>query len=261
MSDKYQFQPSHYLPFNEYPSNRSFYYGHFQHPPPYVQRFFPPPLLPKQSLPPHVAHPHILLAHPSSLGRRLSRPSSLRVQRHLSNLNNRPTTLKRRQRASTTQPPAFPVSGALSSIQLARGRPRDWRSGYKPPSKSYFRRHFESFIVPRKLAVTRSCISIPLRLNPLLVATQADRPNIFYDLRNPQIENAIFLPCLNRLPNTIDFCQLVTSPAIHRMTLWHRKLPWQINIEASQPNGITIYDFTAHSPTTTPIDRPRGVLY
>ena len=27
------------------------------------------------------------------------------------------------------------------------------------------------------------------------------------------------------------------------MTVWHRELPWQINIEASQPNGITIYDF------------------
>jgi hypothetical protein len=30
------------------------------------------------------------------------------------------------------------------------------------------------------------------------------------------------------------------------MTLWHRKLPWQINIEATQPNGITIYDFFRH---------------
>lgn len=92
------------------------------------------------------------------------------------------------------------------------------------------------------LSVPRSCIlTPPLRLNVLLVA-QADLPNIFYDLREPEIENAIYLPYLNRLPNVIDFYQLITSPPIHHMTLWHRKLPWQINIEASQPNGITIYD-------------------
>lgn len=56
------------------------------------------------------------------------------------------------------------------------------------------------------------------------------------------MEDEVFLPYLNRLSNTIDFCQLITSPPIHEMTLWHRKLPWQIHIEASQPNGITIYD-------------------
>jgi hypothetical protein len=44
----------------------------------------------------------------------------------------------------------------------------------------------------------------------------------------------------------IDFCQLITSPPIHHMTIWHRKLPWYINIEASQPNGITLYDFFRH---------------
>ena len=86
----------------------------------------------------------------------------------------------------------------------------------------------------------------PLRLNFLLVATHADLPNIFYDLRQPQIKDAVFLPHLNRLPNAIDFSQLITSPPIHRLTLWHRKLPWQINIEARQPNGITIRDFFRH---------------
>ena len=86
----------------------------------------------------------------------------------------------------------------------------------------------------------------PLRLNFLLVATHADPPNIFYDLRQPRIKDTVFLPYLNRLSNTIDFSQLITSPPIHRLTLWHRKLPWQINIEARQPNGITIYDFLRH---------------
>ena len=76
-----------------------------------------------------------------------------------------------------------------------------------------------------------------------MVATQADLPNIFYDLRKPQINDAIFLPYLNRLPDIIDLCQLITSPPIHHMTLWHRRLPWKINIEARQFNGITIYDF------------------
>lgn len=134
---------ANYLPFNEYP-----YYGHIQYPPPYSQQSFPPPFLPKQPFPPHVSHPLIFPTHPSSLRRRLSRH---RVQRQISNLHSRATSLKKLRRSSTKQPPSFPISGALSSIQLARGRPHGWRSGYKSPSKSYFRRHFESFIVPYTL--------------------------------------------------------------------------------------------------------------
>ena len=137
---------AYYPPFNEYP-----YYGHLQYPPPYSQRAFPPPFLPKQSFPPYVSHPLIPPTHPSSLRRRLSRHGSLRVQRQMSNLHSRTTSLKKLRRTSTMQPPAFPISGALSSIQLARGRPHGWRSGYKSPSKSYFRRHFESFIAPYTL--------------------------------------------------------------------------------------------------------------
>lgn len=242
MSDLYRFpQPSYYLSLNGNPPNPQFYYhDHFQHPPPYSQRLFPPPFLSKQPLP---THPPIFPTHPSSLRRR---PSSFRVQRHVSNLHNRPTTLRKRRKFSTAQPPPFPISGALSSIQLARGRPHDWRFGYKPPSKSYFRRHLESFTVPYKFTTTRSCILTPIRLNLLLLTPQADLPNILYDLRKPPTEDAISLPCLNRPSNTIDFYQLITSPPIHHMTLWHRKLPWQINIEASHPNGITIYDFFQH---------------
>jgi len=239
-------QPSYfyYLPSNGYPSNHSFYHSHFQHPPPYSQQSFPPPFLPDQPYPQHVSYTFVSPTHPSTLRRRLSRQSSLRVQRQLSSLHSRATTLKKHRR--TAQPPAFPISGALSSIQLARGRPHDWRSGYKPPSKSYFRRRFESLVVHSKID-TRSCVlTPPLRLNFLLEATQDDFPNIFCDLRNAPIKSAIFLPYLNRLTNTIDFCQLITSPPIHHMTLWHRKLPWQFNIEASQPNGITIYDFFRH---------------
>jgi len=234
------FQSSaYYLPFNEYP-----YYGHFQYPTPYSQRSFPPPFLHKQPFPPHVSHPLISSTRPSSLTRR---HSSHRVEHQMTNLHIRATPLKKLRRTSTKQPPSFPISGALSSVQLARGRPHAWRYGYKPPSKSYFRRHFERFIAPYTLTTTRPCmLKPPLRLNFLLVATHADLPNIFYDLRQPQIKNAILLPYLNRSPNSIDFSQLITSPPIHRLTLWHRKLPWQIIIEARQPNGITIYDFFRH---------------
>lgn len=105
----------------------------------------------------------------------------------------------------------------------------------------------ESCNINPSLLGTRSCILTPsLRLNSLLVATQANLPNIIYDLRQPQIEDSIFLPYLNSLPNTIDFCQLITSPPVHHMTIWHRNLPWSIYIEASQPNGITIYDLFLH---------------
>jgi hypothetical protein len=134
---------NYYLPFNEY-----HYYGHLQHPPPYSQRSFPPPFLSKQPFPLHVSHPLIFPTHPSSLRRRLSQRGSLRVQRQMSNLHRRATSLKKRPRTSTKHPPTFPISGALSSIQLATGRPHGWRPGYKSPSKSYIRRHFEGFIAP-----------------------------------------------------------------------------------------------------------------
>ena len=92
-------------------------------------------------------------------------------------------------------------------------------------------------------ATPRCMLAPPINLNFLMIATQADPPNVIYDLRKPQIKDAIFLPYLNRLLDNIDFCQLITSPPIHHMTLWHRELPWKINIEAKQSNGITIYDF------------------
>ena len=90
----------------------------------------------------------------------------------------------------------------------------------------------------------RRCILEPfVDLNFLMEATQTDPPNVFYDLREPKINDAIFLPYLNRQPNIIDLCQLITSPPIHHMTLWHHKLPWKIHIKARQLNGITFYDF------------------
>ena len=90
----------------------------------------------------------------------------------------------------------------------------------------------------------RRCIpDESVNLNFLMVATQTDPTNVFYYLREPKINDTIFLPYLNRQPDIIDLCQLITSPPIHHMTIWHRKLPWKINIEARQLNGITIYDF------------------
>ena len=126
--------PAYYLPLNEYR-----YYGHPQYPPSYSQRSFPPPFLPKQLFPPHESHPLIFPTHPPFLTQRFLR------DRQMSNLHSRGTSLKKLRRTSTKQPPAFPTSGALSSV---RGRPHGWRHGYKAPSKSYFRRHFENFIAP-----------------------------------------------------------------------------------------------------------------
>lgn len=142
---------SYYLTCNGYSPNCAFYHCYYgQHPPPYSQPFFPPLFLPKRHLPLHVSQqPHIFSEPPSSIRRG---QSSLRVQRHTSHLHTRTTTLKRR-RTSTGQPPAFPISAALSSIQPTEDtHTHDWRSGYKPPSQSsYFRRHFESFLVPCNL--------------------------------------------------------------------------------------------------------------
>ena len=119
---------------------------------PYSQWSFPPFSSKQHDVP----HPLNLPTHSSSFRRQPSRQSSLRVvRRHTSNLRSRATTIKKRRRTSATQPPAFPISGALSVVQLARGRPYNWRSGYKPPSKSYFRRHFDNSSAPYAL----TCIS------------------------------------------------------------------------------------------------------
>ena len=126
---------AYHLPFNGYPYQR-----HFQHPPRYSQRSFQPPHSPKQ---PDILHPPTS-THPS----RFSNHHSSRVQSHVSSHHNHGATLKKRRRPSTTQPPDAHIPEALSSIKLARSRPHDWRSGYKPPSKSYFRRHFERLTAP-----------------------------------------------------------------------------------------------------------------
>ena len=130
-----------------------------------------------------------------------------------------------------------------AAFQLARDRPHGWRSGYKPPSKSYFRRNFECFTAPftltsmfltttfwcphlaeKKLSsVTRCCIlAPPINLNFLMVATL----NVIYDLRKPQIKDAIFIPYLNRLPDnrhlSIDNISTHPGSSGHHMTLWHR---------------------------------------
>jgi hypothetical protein len=169
---------AYYLPFNEYP-----YYGHLQYPPPYSQRSFPPPFPPKQPFPPHVSHPLIFPTHPPSLTQRFSRHSSLRVERQVSNLHTRATSLKKLRRTSTN-PPAFPTSGALSSIQLAGGRPHGWRYGYKSPSKSYFRRHFESFIAP---------YTFTSKLNHnFLISTPCERSTTFLISNTPLHVDATF---------------------------------------------------------------------
>lgn len=126
---------AYHRPFNGYP-----YQSYLQPPPRYSQRSFQPPPYPFKQ--PDFPYPLTSSTRPSSLKRSSSFRNSSRTQSH-SDVHNRGTTLKKRRRASTTQTPASHISEALSSTKLARNRPHDWRSGYKPPSKSYFRTHFE----------------------------------------------------------------------------------------------------------------------
>jgi len=128
---------------------------------------------------------------------------------------------------------------ALSPIHLSR-KPRTWRGGYKSPFKRGLGRYLSrirSFLAPNPIFDRRH-----LHLNPLI----SYRPRrtcitVIYDIRMEPLPH-LGVHFLDRPANTLDYSQLATFPPVHRLTLWHPKLPWYIKVHASNPNGITVQD-------------------
>jgi len=65
--------------------------------------------------------------------------------------------------------------------------------------------------------------------------------SVIHDIRIEPLPH-LGLSFLDRPANTLDYYQLATSPPVHRLILWHPKLPWYIKVHASNPNGVTIQD-------------------
>jgi len=128
----------------------------------------------------------------------------------------------------------------LDCFRLA-ARPADWRPDYSPRPSACG--------LSRRLTRIRAAIdSKPFSsrgnytLNPFLLYTGSDTYPISYDLRQePEVIDIAF-PNLGRPSNSLDFCQLATTPPVDELCLWHPRLPWYVHIQASHSNGVTIQD-------------------
>jgi hypothetical protein len=92
-------------------------------------------------------------------------------------------------------------------------------------------------------------------LNTLLLYGNLEEYPVSYDLRQePEVSEITFMN-LDRPCNSLDFCQLATTPPVDELCLWHPRLPWYIHIRASQDNGITVQDVLCqmHDHLTEPI--------
>ncbi|KAG6887732.1 hypothetical protein C0995_013287 [Termitomyces sp. Mi166 len=125
-------------------------------------------------------------------------------------------------------------SEEYDSENLAR-RPKDWRPDYEArrtliPRIQRPRSDVEEFKDP-----IRRTIHTTLAYNPT-------DPCVSYDLRYFPNPSVLTFPHLRRLYNHIDFAQLATNPPVHKMRLFHPLLPWYIDVEQHQENGVTVQD-------------------
>ncbi|KAF8202135.1 hypothetical protein BJ912DRAFT_429497 [Pholiota molesta] len=183
--------------------------------------------------------PHSLRPGASNTIRRSHQRS---LGRHLANHPNRPlpwpTTQRPYRRLVKRSRPAY-QSVTLKPARLTR-KPRDWRGSYRSSSKGGLGRYFSRIgsIIPR---VPKQALLQPrLVLNSII----AHPTWVSYDLRiHPSSRHDLNLPFRNHPLDAIDLTQPVSSPLTSQLVLWHRKLPWYINIQASHPSrGVTIQD-------------------
>ncbi|KAJ7167364.1 hypothetical protein C8R43DRAFT_1121797 [Mycena crocata] len=116
-------------------------------------------------------------------------------------------------------------------------RPSDWRRDYAPPRR--FR------IVPR---LKREKIKINLEhchLSPYLLMPNSKVPVLSFDLRSDHPfdpANLELLTTSGRPFNPTDLSQFATTRPVYRLRFYHPRLPWYIDVRASQPNGVLVGD-------------------
>lgn len=147
--------------------------------------------------------------------------------------------LARRQSSMRRPPKVKPwrrPSRLLRQFALAP-RPTDWRPDYPVRPTGLLRRisRLTGSRSPRSAAASYT-------LNTLLLYDNPDIYPVSYDVRLKPESTEITFMNLNRSSNSLDFCQLATTPPVDELCLWHPRLPWYIRIQALQWNGVTIQD-------------------
>ncbi|KAF8991767.1 hypothetical protein BDQ17DRAFT_1332711 [Cyathus striatus] len=156
-------------------------------------------------------------------------------------------------------PPAYALPDEFNERNLAK-RPRDWRADYDPRG-GLVPGVVSMFPRLRKGMSDVHEYTDPLKrtIHPLLAYTPS-HPPIYHDLRfspfpstpsltsstqplgSPSEFTNLEFPNIQRKPNSLDLAQLACTPSASLLRLYHPKLPWYIDIHASHPNGVTVYD-------------------
>ncbi|KAJ7485565.1 hypothetical protein FB451DRAFT_1230286 [Mycena latifolia] len=118
-------------------------------------------------------------------------------------------------------------------------RPSDWRRDYLPPRRFRF---------GSRLRIGGADIKVNLEhchLSPLLLMPNSKMPTMSFDLRSDHPFDPLNLELLTtagRPFNSTDLSQLATTRPVHRLRFYHPRLPWYIDVRASQPNGVLVGD-------------------
>ncbi|KAJ7640785.1 hypothetical protein DFH06DRAFT_1334506 [Mycena polygramma] len=117
--------------------------------------------------------------------------------------------------------------------EYVTSRPSDWRYDYTPP------RRFKLLSRLRRPGTDQP------HLNPVLLMPNSRMPVMAFDLRSDHPfdhTNLELLTIAGRRFNLTDLTQLATTRPVRHMRFYHPRLPWYIDVRATQPNGILVGD-------------------
>ncbi|KAJ7104492.1 hypothetical protein B0H15DRAFT_28129 [Mycena belliarum] len=135
------------------------------------------------------------------------------------------------------QPILFTKKYPYESENLAP-RPSDWRRDYAPPRR--FRFGSRLFAGAEHQINLEHC-----HLSPLLLMPNSRMPIMAFDLRSDHPFDPLNLELLataGRPFNSTDLAQLATTRPVRRLRFYHPRLPWYLDVVASQPNGVLVGD-------------------
>ncbi|KAF9033805.1 hypothetical protein BJ165DRAFT_1534361 [Panaeolus papilionaceus] len=188
------------------------------------------------------------------------RGTTTRRRRHRDR-SNRPTVVPTTQKHSTIKgkdPRKYGMIPTFDQYQCINHS--SWRKNYRAPREKigllkYWERLTGLLHRPHANLRIRAARS---RLNPILsYDPHSMHPSLIFDLRvPPHISSKLaYMASIfdHDTRNTarglspLDLFQFAFSPPLHRVTLWHRRLPWYITI--SSPSGCDVGPSSSASPT------------
>jgi len=138
------------------------------------------------------------------------------------------------------EPVRFAKKAPYDYIWVA-ARPSDWRHDYSPPGRSKFPSLFR-----RGTGGDRTKINLEhCHLSPMLLMPNSRVPVMSFDLRSDyplDPANLELLTTEGRPFNPTDLSQFATTRPVFLLRFYHPRLPWYLDVRASQPNGILIAD-------------------